>query len=148
MSEFVYGQEEALIGWAEARIPHCRFRSDARAIGRVRDGRIVGAFVYDHFAARSCFMHVASDGSPHWLTRGFLIRAFAYPFLQCNFARVTAPVSEHNAASRRLVEKLGAVQEGRMRAEGPDGEDMIIYGMLARECRFLPRTGTSATTAL
>lgn len=148
MSDFVYGRDEDLIGWAEARIPHCRFRSDARAIGHIRDGRVVGVFVYDHFTPRSCFMHFASDGSRRWLTRGFLIRAFAYPFLQCGFARVTGPISETNLPSRRIAEKLGCVEEGRMREEGPEGEDMIIYGLLARDCRWVSRSGIERPSAL
>ena len=148
MSRFYYGQEEVFIGWAEERIPHCRFRSDAHAIAHVRDRQILGVFVYDHFTPRSCFMHFASDGSKRWLTRDFLRHAFAIPFIQWGYARVTGPISELNTASRNIALKLGCVEEGRMREEGPEGEDLIIYGLLARECRFLPRTGTEASSAV
>lgn len=137
----IYDRTEELVLWAEAHIAGARFRGDAKAIGIARDGETVGVFVFDTISTNACFMHVASDGSRRWLDRSALVRVFAYPFLQCGFRRVSAVVSSTNAPSLNLVRKLGAVEEGRMRHGAHDGEDLVLFGLLREECRWLePRS--------
>ncbi len=136
-SRYLYGEEKRVLPWMEGIIPHMRFHSDAQAIAHERDGKLVGAAGYDHFTSRSCSMHVASDSTRQWLTREFLVRVYAYPFIQCGFARVTSIVSVNNEKSLRFIRHLGYTEEGRMREEGDDGDDMILFGLLRRECRYL-----------
>lgn len=137
MSRYIYGEDERLVAWAEARVSHQRFRSDACAIGHERDGELVGVAVFDTFSGTSCVVGLASDGSRRWMTREFAIRVMAFPFLQCGFARITCFVSTLNEASLRYTRHFGWVEEGRLREAGPTGEDMIVFGLLRRECRFL-----------
>lgn len=141
-SRYVYDDKERLVAWAESRLDRIRFRSDAVAIGHERRGELAGVVVFDTFSPTSCCIGVASDGSGTWVTRGFLIRVFAFPFQQCGFNRISALVSERNAASLAFTRnaKFGWRQEGLLREAGPDGEDMLLFGMLRRECnpRFLP----------
>lgn len=49
---------------------------------------------------------------------------------------MTALVDADNDKSRKLVEHTGFVQEGLMRQAALSG-DVIVYGMLHRECRWL-----------
>jgi RimJ/RimL family protein N-acetyltransferase len=54
------------------------------------------------------------------------------------------PVS--NTRARRLVEGAGFTLEGLMRSAAADGGDVLIYGMLKPECRWVgeqrrPRAG-------
>lgn len=135
--EFLYDQDERVLPWATARIAHCRFRDDAKAIGAAVDGTIVGAFVFDLFSMNSCFVNIASDGTKRWMSREFVMRAMAYPFLQCGFSRINALISEHNADSIRFCLHFGAQMEGRLREAGPLGEDMLIFGALRRDCPYL-----------
>ena len=137
MRQIVYDQPARLIAWAEQQIPHCRFRPDAKAIGLVCDEKVRAAAVYDTFTTTSCFMHLASDGSKTWASREFLIRIFAYPFIQLGYGRVSGAVSELNAASMNIVERFGGVLEGIQRRAGPMGEDLLLFGMLRQECRVL-----------
>lgn len=135
----VYGRTSELIAWAEERIPGCKFRDDAKAIGLADPGgSIIASTVFDTFADSSCFMSVAADTSRNWLTRAYLYHCFAYPFIQCGFRRVNFVVSEHNEPSLRFITSLGAKQEGRLREAGPEGEDFILFGMLRSECRWAP----------
>jgi len=51
-----------------------------------------------------------------------------------------------NMRARRLVEGAGFVLEGLVRSAAPDGGDVLIYGMLKEECRWVssqprPRAG-------
>nr|WP_295467466.1 N-acetyltransferase [Mesorhizobium sp.] len=149
-SRFICDWREELIAWAEARIPHCRFRDDAQAIGHERNGEIVASVVYDTFSTTSCFMHVASEGRK-WNTREFMVVAAAYPFVQCRFPRVSAIVAATNRLSLVFVQHYGFKPEGVLREAGPGGEDIRLFGMLRRECRWLPPippTGNAVETAL
>ena len=136
MSELIYGQDETLIEWAQ-KIIGCKFRADATAIGRASDGEILAVAVFDGFSECDCNIHIASDGSGHALSRGFLTAAFAYPFIQLNMRRVTGLVPASNTKALKFDYHLGFVFEGRCRNALPN-DDIIILGMLREECPFLP----------
>ena len=57
--------------------------------------------------------------------------------MQLGCRRVTGYVPAANARARRLDEHLGFVYEGRLREALPDGQDVLVLGMLRRECRWL-----------
>lgn len=150
MYRVVYEPQAEMIAWAEERITDNQFRPDARAIGVERDGTLCGVVVFDNFSVGQCCLSVASDGSRRWITREFLIRVFAYPFIQLNYWRLTCLVAETNTDSLRLCRSFGWVEEGRIRRGSPNGDDMIVLGMLREECRFLPErmTGKVRATSL
>lgn len=137
---------EELLSWAvermRATIEPCfsGYRSDATAIGHEIDGKIAGVLVYDTFGAGDCLWHVASS-TKRWITRELIIRGVAYPFMQIGQKRMTAMVSERNDLSLKLTRGFGFVEEGRLRRAGAHGEDMIVFGMLRDECRWLPENG-------
>jgi RimJ/RimL family protein N-acetyltransferase len=74
---------------------------------------------------------------PGWCSREFLRRAFRVPFEALECRRVTARANVTNVKSRRLLEGLGFQLEGLIRKLDVDGSDVLIYGMLKEECRFL-----------
>lgn len=137
-STYVYDRTDELLAWAETKIPNCRFRTDAVAIGHLRDDRIAGVVVFDTFSANSCCISLASDGSARWMTRAFAVRAMAYPFIQCGFNHVLSVVSSLNEASLRYTERFGWTRTGVLREAGALKEDLIVFDLLRRECRFLP----------
>lgn len=138
MADLIYDQDDELILWAEDIMPGARFREDARAIGTARDGEILAACIFDTFSTTSCFVHIVSDGNKRWLTKEFLVHCMAYPFHQCGFRRINAIISASNEASLRFAEGFGWVREGLLREAGEEGEDVILFGMLREECRWLP----------
>ena len=129
--------EPQLIRWADHVIGGGNFRDDAKCLGLVEGDEVRAVVVYESFGRCTCNMHVASDGSRRWLTRGFIAAAFAYPFIQCNLRRVTGLVPASNTRALHFDIRLGFKLEGTMRNALPDG-DMIILGMLREECPFLP----------
>lgn len=138
--DIVYSTDDArLIPWAADRIGLARFRDDARAIGLLRHGRIAAVAVYDTWAPCDCCVHLASDGSRRWLNRAFLISGFAYPFITAGLPRITGLVPASNADALRFDLHIGWKVEGRCREAMPNGDDIIVLGMLRRECRYLPR---------
>jgi RimJ/RimL family protein N-acetyltransferase len=82
-------------------------------------------------------MHVASDGSRHWMTPAYMAACFRYPFLQLGVNRVSGLVRADNKDAQRFDEALGFKLEGVLRQGAADGSDLFLYGMLRSECRYL-----------
>lgn len=137
MKQVVYGQDQRVMDWVGPRIDVTEFGHGSIAIGHEQDGALIAGTVFNMYTGPSICMHVASEPGKLWLTRDFLFRCFAYPFLQLKCHRVTGLVRVDNLAAQKLDEHLGFVREGVLRRAASDGTDMIVYGMLRDECRWL-----------
>jgi RimJ/RimL family protein N-acetyltransferase len=80
-------------------------------------------------------MNVAIDGGR--IGKGILREAFAIPFERLKCTRVSGLVRADNLAAQRFDEHLGFKREGVIRQGDDDGCDLIVYGMLKSECRWL-----------
>jgi RimJ/RimL family protein N-acetyltransferase len=136
MKRIVWDQPERVMQFVAARTGEGVYR-DYTAIGLERDGELVAGVVYNAHTGPNLITHIASDGSRAWLTPAYLAAIFRYPFLQLRCARITAIVRADNADSARFVQHLGFTEEGRLRRAEADGTDLIIFGMLLSECRFI-----------
>lgn len=101
------------------------------------DTEILAAVVYESFDRVSITCHIAGVHGSRWMTKQYLWTIFNYPFEQLKVARINVCVADSNAASKALVEHMGFQKEGQIRKGAPDGGDLIVYGMLREECRFL-----------
>jgi len=134
----IEGRTEEFCQWAaDILCPGQTFPTDTNALASEIDGRIAAVTLWNGFDERNCLMSIASDGSRRWMTREFLYRSFAYPFVQLCLPRVTVKIDEANADSIRLGRHLGFTEEGRMRKAGPNGRSEIIMGLLREECRWV-----------
>jgi L-amino acid N-acyltransferase YncA len=129
---------DALLAWASRRLGGLAFADDARAIGWGMPDHIRAVAVFDHFIDSDCQFNLASDGSARWLGRQFLAAIAHYVFVLAGKRRCTARVSVHNIASIRFTTHGGFRCEGVLREAGPRGEDVMLFGMVRRECRYLP----------
>jgi RimJ/RimL family protein N-acetyltransferase len=136
MIQTLYGRDKEVIKFVGERVDENDFGS-AIGIGQYKDGKIIAGVVYNLYNGPSICMHVAAEPGTRWLTRDFLFRVFAYPFIQLGCNRVTGLVRTDNMEARRFDEHLGFKQEGVIRKGASDGTDMILYGMLMEECRWL-----------
>jgi len=107
-----------------------------QAIGRERAGQIVGAVIYTNASPRNVVTSIVLEEP---MTRRFLYAVFWYPFEQLKVARLTATVEEWNAKSLLFCKHVGFRVEGRMVEAASDGGDVIVMGLLKRNCRFLKR---------
>lgn len=138
MTALIYNRREELLSWACVRIGIASFRGDAHAIGLESEGRIVAVCIFDSFSSFDCAMHIASDGSGHWLTRNFLKVCFGYVFVQCKYLRVYSPIAESNARALRFNLKLGFRVEGIHPYGAKDGA-LLTTGMIRENCRFIAK---------
>lgn len=137
MVKLLYGEESRLLPWACTRIGIASFRSDAQAIGLERNGGIVAAVVFDTFSTYDCNIHVASDGTGHWLNKELLVAAFCHPFITCKLRRVTATIASRNLRALKFNRHLGFTQEGfHPYAAGDDA--MVSLGLTRMACKYIP----------
>lgn len=138
MKRIVWDQPERVMQFVAERTGEDAYR-DYTAIGLEHAGELVAGVVYALYTGRggSVLMHVASDGTRQWMSRSYLAACFRYPFVQLGCRRVTGLVRADNPEAQRFDEHLGFRREGLLRQGATDGIDMILYGMLASECRFL-----------
>ncbi len=106
------------------------------ALGLVRGGDLIAGVIYNNVDGTNLCMHVGAVDGRKWLTPQFLFAAFDYPFNQLGMRRVTAPIKTGNTRAIEFVENLGFKHNGTLRHYYADG-DLMLYGMLRGECRFL-----------
>lgn len=142
-----YKSHDEMLEWAVAHGGTMSFRDDAKPIGMRDNGALIAVTVFDSFTTTGCWVHVVSNGGKRWVNKEYIIRVFAYPFLQCNYPRLNSFVSVNNKAAIAFNEWFGFVREGVLREAGDDGEDLIVFGLLRRECRWLPENAGKASVS-
>lgn len=126
------------VKWANERIKSLGdFPEDTGNLALMRDGVIVAVCVYTEYAGAGVAMNIASDGSKRWMTKQFLRACFEWPFDYLKVNRVTGLVRADQPDVMKFDEHLGFKREGVLRKAEPDGMDLIIYGMLKDECRWI-----------
>lgn len=130
----VNDEEAELHDWLNRRIL-LSWSDDFRAVGRMVDGRIVGAFGYNNHNGASCQMHAALD-FPWSLNRGLLWKAFQVPFVEWGYKVLLAPIASSNEESIRLAAGLGFKCYVNLVEAHPDGV-LHLMGMRRDECKWL-----------
>lgn len=131
----IYNHDAEIAHWVANGLD-ATFPDGSRAIGVGREGKIIAGVVYHDFRYdRNVEMSIYST-TPRWATKEALYHFFAYPFIQLNYARVTAVTTESNKHTQRFLDRLGFTQEGILRDATHEG-DAVIYGLLKHECRYL-----------
>jgi RimJ/RimL family protein N-acetyltransferase len=139
MKHLLANQDEMVAKWVSSRISIFEYGSTPyTALGLMNQtGMIIAGCVYQNYTKRDIHMHTAALPDKRWLNRHFLGECFRYPFEQLGCLRVTGLVPAKNTDAQRFDEHLGFVYEGRIRQILPNGDDLLIYGMLREECRWL-----------
>lgn len=115
----------------------CRPFREYAAIGLESDGRLAAGVLFDNKWDASIQMHVASDGSRQWMTPALLAACFGYAFNQEKVNLIVGLVRADNVMARRFDEHLGFKKRGQLPLACTDGTDLIVYGMLRSECRYI-----------
>ncbi len=138
--KFILANQDKLVAdWVSSRIPIFEFGATPySAIGLMNHaGVLLAGVVYQNYTQRDIHMHVAALPGKRWMSRVFLGEVFRYPFEQLGVDRVTGLVPANNVVAAQFDEHLGFKLEGRIRKILPGDEDLLVYGMLEEECRFL-----------
>ncbi|CAN0620323.1 RimJ/RimL family protein N-acetyltransferase [Burkholderia multivorans] len=136
MKRIVWNDPERVMRFVATRVDEDDFTNYA-AIGLENDGELCAGVVFNNKSGANILMHVASDGSRHWMTPAYMAACFRYPFIQEGCTRITGLVRADNVDAQRFDEHLGFKREGQLRSACTDGMDLIVYGMLKSECRYI-----------
>jgi RimJ/RimL family protein N-acetyltransferase len=133
----LFGADDMVAAFVKARIPHMQNSDFGQftALGVVRDGTLLGGVVYNNYNHHDIHASYAFD-SPKWCTRSVLRTLFAYPFKQLGCVRMTAIIGRKNKHARKMIDRLGFKLEGTCRKAADGHTDAMIYGLLARECKW------------
>lgn len=130
----VLEQLPSIRAWVQSRL-QCDF-GECVTIANYRGSELVGVIVFSNFRVSSAeFSVVLKD--KYGYSPAFLRAAANYIFKICKKRRITSFVSPHNKVSLRLIEKAGFKYEGTQRQAADGGEDLLMYGLLKSECRWL-----------
>ncbi|KPL28563.1 MAG: hypothetical protein AMJ72_02760 [Acidithiobacillales bacterium SM1_46] len=119
--------------WTADRLETGFYAERSTALGLVKDGKIVAGVIYENWNRSSIMAHMVVEGR---LTRKFLSAIFDYAYRTCGVNKVICPVYSDNHKSRKLVEKMGFVEEARLSDCQPNG-DIVLYTLKRVDCRFL-----------
>ena len=126
--------------WVSERMPDNLGFNNGIGIGVVKNGAIICGIVYDNYqpALKSIFASIAIDGKIG-LQKNFLIQLFEYPFNSLGCKRLNALIKASNQPSINLARRLGFNLEGILRNAAVDDTDLLLFGMLKGECRWLSK---------
>lgn len=136
MRQVVTGQH--VVEWVAKKTEEFGNFGAAVGIGMEREGKLIGGVALNDYNGANISMHVASDGTGHWMNYEFIWFCFYYAFKQSHVKRVTVVVSESNKASLKFVRHIGFSEEARLKDAHPDG-DLIVFRMFEKDCRWLRR---------
>lgn len=136
MKRILWDQHERVMHFVADTLRVAPFEKYA-ALGLESDGRLIAGVIFDNRAEASIMMHVASDGSRHWMTPAYMAACFRYAFIQEKVNLIVGLVRADNVDAQRFDEHLGFKKRGQLPQACTDGTDFIVYGMLKSECRYI-----------
>lgn len=136
MKRIVWFEHERVMHFVAERVAAVPFENYA-AIGLESDGKLIAGVVFDNKHQAAMQMHVASDGSRHWMTPAYMAACFGYAFNQEKVNLLVGLVRADNVDAQRFDEHLGFKKRGQLPQACTDGMDLIVYGMLKSECRYI-----------
>ena len=71
------------------------------------------------------------------LTKSIIKALFHTAFIKIGVERITCMIESDNVKSNNLTDRLGFVKEGVMRKASFNKKDLIVYGMLKSECKWI-----------
>lgn len=136
MKRIVWNEPARVAAFVADRIADAPFE-DYAAIGLESDGELIAGVVFDCKHQAAIQMHVASNGSRHWMTPAYMAACFGYAFNQEKVNIIVGLVRADNVDAQRFDEHLGFKKRGQLPQACTDGTDLIVYGMLRSECRYI-----------
>jgi hypothetical protein len=116
-----------IAAWVGAKIG-VSFSLPYTAIGEIRNGKLIAAYVFNMWTAHDVEVSLAADR----LTKTLMTRAFAYVVNELGCRRATFRTRADNLPAQKCLERLGARLEGCQRLYFGDC-DGLIYGIMKED---------------
>lgn len=133
----VFGADKEVAQWVGRSIPGFIASEGARALGVVKDGRLLAGAVFERWNGVHVEASIAARPHSRWADRRTLFALFYYPFvtLGCEAISVTVPAS--NLASLNLATKLGFEPIAIIPFAAHDGGALIVLQQYRPKCRWI-----------
>jgi RimJ/RimL family protein N-acetyltransferase len=129
-----FERNDEAVAWAKKTIGVDGLSGDVTSVSLVDDNdEFLAVTVFSSYTRTNIDMHIAARPKSNWVSRGYFHAVFELPFLVLEVPRITGLIRAQNLRAQRFVSRLGFQYEGRMRKAFPDGEDLVIYGLLREE---------------
>lgn len=132
----VVSDRAAALAYCASRGVNIGDAPDIRGICQLRDGKVIGAALFQDFNGSNIWLHLAGEDTQYWLTRQFLHNIFAYPFVTLGARRISLWIEATNAASIRLVRHAGFHFEATLAQAARSGDDVEVWAMFRDTCRY------------
>lgn len=132
----LYGFDHDVMMWVADRVPGFQPSTGAKALGVVRDGKIIAGVVYDQWNGVHVLASIAAD-TPGWASKSSLFHLFSYPFETLGCEAISVLVPSSNLQSLNLATKLGFEPEAIVTFAAHDGSSLIVMKMFREKCRWI-----------
>lgn len=110
-------------------------------MGFVRDDELICGVIFNnavyHHGRLIDVEITAAAKTAAWITKGNLRVVFGLVFENWKAARLSACIKKSNKRARKFVTALGFVEEGVKKRGWLGKDDLVIYGMLKKDCRWI-----------
>ena len=127
-----------IVDWAHKNIPNNLGFENPIGYGIIRNDQLVGAVVYDNWrpAVKSICVSIVIKNK-HALSKKILNILFSEAFIRLDCLRMSALIESDNQSSVKLCRSLGFIHEGTLRKASFVQKDLLVFGMLRSECKWL-----------
>jgi hypothetical protein len=127
--------DKTVVGtWIAKRVNAIFTPENSTCIGLLdKDGNVVAGVWYESYTKTSIVTHIAVEKR---MSKKFISVIFDYPFVQLGVDKLIGPTNSSNENAMRFIQKLGFVEEARIKDAFPDG-DMVLFTMTKSKCRFI-----------
>lgn len=137
--------QRQMLEWMAAMIPSVpiEYYTNPLCFGLVNETDLLGVVTFhdyrvDPSTGAALMIEMSGAGrDEHWLSRRSLQFLFGYVFNQLGCRRLTTVTPRSSERVLNVDKKLGFTIEGCLRQALPNGDDLIIMGMLKDECRWI-----------
>jgi RimJ/RimL family protein N-acetyltransferase len=136
VGNLVLQEDRAIADYVRQKLDCAPFY-DFTTIGVLYRGAFCGGIVYHQYLATVAIELSAAFETPMWCRRSILRAIFDYPFNQLGVVRCDATAIRKNKRSRKLLKGLGFTEEGVRRKRYNGVDDLVMYGMLKNDCRWI-----------
>lgn len=134
----LFNADGPVLAFMADHLPSVREWGPCSTLGILRDGALIGGVVFNNYYPELGDVEIsAAFATGAWFRPRTLCRVFAYPFVDLGCQRLTDHVPRKLKAARRFAEKAGFRLEGVKRRAAANGSDLMLYGLLKEDCRFL-----------
>jgi hypothetical protein len=122
--------------YVKDHLPGLLYVEDVRGIVAIRNGRIGGMHIFDHWTRASCVVHlIISDRRV--LVEGFLEEAWGWVFGGAKRAKVYSYINTDNVPSMRIAKRIGVTEVARLVDSECFGVDQIIFETTKESCGYV-----------